>query len=147
MRNKKYYTKDGNQPEIRKIEEDPVVEQAGKKIHWKQFTKEANVDVEIYPTLEKYKGILPESMFDNKAWEGEIESFGDKRTVEDRRIALDNMWLSMPLELRRQYGHNKDAFLEDLPNLDKKIKQARELEIQKAKEIAKHNIEEPQKKE
>lgn len=103
-----------------KYEENPYSIKAGKKIFWREFTKEANQDCEIYPTLEKY-GMLPESMFDNKAFEGDIEAFGNLRTALDRQIAIDNMWLSMPLEMRRKYGHNKNAFLDDLPNIQKEI--------------------------
>lgn len=101
-------------------EEDPVVEKAGKTIHWKEFTKEANVDCEIYPTLAKY-GMLKEEMFDNKAFVGDIEAYGDLRASKDRELAIEKMWLSMPIELRAQYGHNKNLFLDDLPNLHDKL--------------------------
>lgn len=111
-------------------EEDPVVEKAGKTIHWKEFTKEANVDCEIYPTLAKY-GMLKEEMFDNKAFVGDIEAYGDLRASKDRELAIEKMWLSMPIKLRAQYGHNKNLFLDDLPNLhDKLLKEIKEKEQQ-----------------
>lgn len=103
-----------------KYDVDPVVIKAGKIIHWAKYTEEANVDCEIYPTLEKY-GMLKEEMFDNKAFVGDIEAYGDLRASKDRELKIEQMWLSMPLELREKYGHNKNLFLDDLPNLHNQL--------------------------
>lgn len=116
-----------------KYEENPYSIKAGKKIYWREFTQAANQDCEVYPTLAKY-GMLPETIFDNKAFDGDIEAYGDLRTSLDRQVAIENMWLSMPLEMRRKYGHNKNAFLDDLPNLYKQITEKQEAEAKAQQE-------------
>ena len=88
---------------------------AGKKINVYQSIQENREDTEIYPTLEKY-GCIEDTI---KAMEkNKQEIYQDLRGIKDLRGVLQqqqeaqNLWDNLPLEVRREFGHNSNEFME-----------------------------------
>lgn len=111
---------------ITKYDQDEYFVKKGKKIFIKEFTKLANEDCEIYPTLEKY-GLttpeqLPEKMFDNQAFVGDLEDFKDLRTSLDRQIKAKQMWENLPLSIRDKFGHDINRFVDESPKFLEELK-------------------------
>lgn len=111
---------------IVKYDENPFIIKKGQKIFIKEFTKQANQDCEIYPTLEKY-GLttpeqLPEKMFDNQAYIGDLEEFQDLRTNLDRQLKAKQMWQNLPLTIREKFGHDINRFIDESPKFLEELK-------------------------
>lgn len=110
---------------ITKYNQDEYFVKKGKKIFIKEFTKLANEDCEIYPTLEKY-GLqtpeqLPEKMFDNQAFVGDLEEFKDLRTSLDKQIKAKQMWDNLPLSIRDKFGNDIHRFVDESPKFLKEL--------------------------
>lgn len=97
---------------------------AGKKINIYNLIQEGRDDTEIYPTLEKY-GCIDRLMLTGDKLK---EAYGDMTNAMDLRNSLDQMkaaqevWLNLPLEVRRDHNHNIHEFLENgMDYMKKKI--------------------------
>lgn len=109
-------------------DDNPYVIKCGKKVYWKEYTETAQRegDVEIYPTLKKYglqtPDMLPEKMFDNQAFIGDLEEFGDLRQNLDRKVKAEQMWLNLPIKIREKFGHSIDNFIDGAPKFLEELK-------------------------
>ena len=104
---------------------DPKLIKYGKEIDVKTWIHENNVDCEIYETLEKY-GTVKMAKADHEGIVGDMEKL-DLRQALDRKIASENLWASLPLDVRKEFNHNVDEFMEKgLEWAKNKVKEANE---------------------
>lgn len=113
--------------------EEIKVTKAGKEINVYNFIQESREDTEIYPTLEKYGCI------DRMIMNGE-DVYQDLRNIKDLRNTMEQvqqanvLWNNLPLDIRKEFGHNQKEFMEKGEEwLSKKIKQ-NEQQIEKPQE-------------
>lgn len=131
-------------PDIRekrkKINVKAVVEQAGKKINWKKFTQENNVDLDIYEVREKYDGQYANRLkYDAEIEKAEIDHTMTLEKVYERNKAIRNQWLSLPLEVRKEFDNDINNFTDNgqkwLNDKVQKIVQERKEKEAKIKEL------------
>lgn len=90
----------------------------GKKINQYDEIQAARADTEIYPTLEKY-GCMQNAMtvLEDPSKRQELyEDFNEMlnlRDVHDRQRAADNLWESLPLQIRNQFNHDPLEFMQN----------------------------------
>lgn len=78
-------------------------------INWRDYIRANNVDVELYATLKKY-GCIKEQQLNAKALYGEFEEFADMTGAHNKRVELDRMFKSLPLETRAMFNNDIDEF-------------------------------------
>lgn len=74
--------------------------------------QEAREDTEIIPTLKKY-GCIPVQTVDNNSMYQNFTDAQDLRGVLDRKIAAENAFYQLPVEVRREFDHNIDRFMKE----------------------------------
>lgn len=119
-----------------------TVDQAGKKINWKKFTQENNVDLDIYEVRAKYDGEYRNRLkYDPEIELAEIDHTMTLEKVFERNKAVKNQWLSLPEEVRKEFNNDVNEFVDRGQTwLDQKVK------VIKAKEKAiRDQIEKSQK--
>lgn len=79
------------------------------KIFWKEYIANNNVDVEIYDTLKKY-GCIKEEQLNAHGVAGEFEEFAEMTGAHNKRVELERMFNSLPLETRAMFNHSIDDF-------------------------------------
>lgn len=89
---------------------NPKIIKFGKEIDVRTWINENNIDCEIYETMEKY-GTMKAQKADIIAIKGDLEKL-DLRNALDRKIAIENSWKSLPLEIRKEFDHDPDKFME-----------------------------------
>lgn len=104
-------TKTSDYDPKQKFDQEISVMKAGQKIIWKDYIRENNVDCEIYPTLEKY-GCLKPIELNIELLHGDMSEFSDLRTNLDRKIKADKMWRGLPLDIRAQFNHDINEFID-----------------------------------
>lgn len=100
-----------------------MLKKAGETYNVYDRIQAANVDVDIYETLEKY-GMLPtrENAAELLASRGE-QIYGEMVNFEHPQEAIDRAnetWETLPLEIREQFGHDKRRFIKEGPEWIKK---------------------------
>lgn len=104
----------------------PKLKKAGKEFDVHDWIQEGREDTEIYATLEKY-GCLDRMETDANTLYGDMSEISDLRNVIEQAQRADEMWNSLPLELRREFQHNKSLFMENGKDyLEKIIKKSKE---------------------
>lgn len=88
------------------------ITKAGKKINVNQWIQESKDDTEIYSMIEKYHGDINAIPKEFGGIIGDLTEYKDLRTVMDKEIKAKEMWESLPLKLRAEFGNNKYEFLE-----------------------------------
>lgn len=88
------------------------ITKAGKKINVNQWIQESKDDTEIYAMIEKYHGDINAIPKEFGGIIGDLTEYQDLRTVMDKEIKAKEMWESLPLKLRAEFGNNKYEFLE-----------------------------------
>lgn len=85
----------------------------GKKVNIYNLIQESREDTEIYGTLEKYGCIKTQKLSATELAEayGDFRNAADLRTSIEQVKAADDLWYSLPLEMRREFGHSKAEFL------------------------------------
>lgn len=86
-----------------------VVTRGKEKIEWRSYIRQNNIDVEIYPTLKKY-GCLKEEQLNAHGIAGEFEEFQDITGAHNKKVELERMFNSLPLETRALFNHSIDDF-------------------------------------
>lgn len=74
--------------------------------------QEAREDTEIIPTLEKY-GCIPVQSYDSEALYQDFTNATDLRGVLDRKIAAENAFYQLPLDVRKEFDNNIDRFMRE----------------------------------
>lgn len=72
--------------------------------------QEAREDTEIIPTLKKY-GCIPVQGYDSEALYQDFTQAQDLRGALDRKIAAENAFYQLPVEVRREFDNNIDRFM------------------------------------
>ena len=85
---------------------------AGKTFNMYDFIQEGREDTEIMPTLEKY-GCIPVQQVDSASMYQDFTAAQDLRGVLDRKIAAENAFYNLPVEIRREFDHNIDNFMKN----------------------------------
>ncbi|QCS36102.1 minor capsid protein [Capybara microvirus Cap1_SP_124] len=119
------------------------VEKCGKKINVYDMIQENREDTEIYPTLEKY-GCIDKLMLNREElYEDftEIQKMQDLRGVNDYKIAAENAFYKLPIEIRKEFDNNINKFTSKGAEYINKLK-AEDLEKAAAKDIKITTIEE-----
>lgn len=83
----------------------------GQKINVYQAIQDAREDTELYPTLEKY-GCIDKLPIDHAKVYGDLTQIKDLKDIMQQQIDAENLWLSLPLDVRRQFNHSKAEFIE-----------------------------------
>lgn len=86
-----------------------VVTRGKEKIEWRSYIKNNNTDVEIYSTLKKY-GCIKEEQLNAHGIAGEFEEFADMTGAHNKKVELERMFNSLPLETRALFNHSIDDF-------------------------------------
>ena len=89
---------------------NPKLKKYGQELDVREWINENNVDCEIYETLEKY-GTVKQRQADLPQIVGEMEQL-DLRKFLDRQIATENLWKSLPLDVRKEFKNNENEFME-----------------------------------
>lgn len=88
-----------------------TVKMAGKEICWYDMIQEAREDTEIYPTLEKY-GSLEKIPMDAKKTCADFTEYKDLRSLKEQQIKANEMWTSLPWDIRAKFDNNIHTFIE-----------------------------------
>lgn len=98
------------------------IEKAGKRYNVYDAVQEANVDTDIYKTMEKY-GSLERMTIDKKQVYADISEIKDLRSLYEQDKKSKEIWLNLPLEIRQQFNNDRFMFAKDGENwLKEKIK-------------------------
>lgn len=121
-----------------KFNKDLRVTKAGKTFKMYDAIQEANVDTDIYEVARKYGMVGAETecaeMYMRKNLQNlteDMQEFQDLRAVLDKQIKAQNMWNDLPLELKKQFNHNVNEFMEQGPAWLEKENQKWQEEIKK----------------
>lgn len=108
---------------------NPKIIRAGQEIDVRTWIEEGREDTEIYPTLEKY-GCIDKLIVNTEQVYGDLTKILDLRSSIEQVKKADNLWNSLPLEIRKEFLGDKKRFMEEgLDWLKKKIEKEKE-EIQ-----------------
>lgn len=69
-------------------------------------------DTDIYETLKKYGSIEPLQRT-NQAMYGDFTTFKGLRNLQDQRIELEQLFENLPIEIRREFDHNINNFIQN----------------------------------
>lgn len=112
---------------------NPKLKKYGQELDVREWINENNVDCEIYETLEKY-GTIKQKPVDSIRIVGEMENL-DLRKYLDRKIAEEDLWKSLPIEIRKDFNNDPNKFMEEGLDYMKNKKAEEEAKIAKAAEI------------
>lgn len=91
--------------------ENIEITKAGKVINVYQAIQDAREDTEIYPTLERYGCIERLKLNTPEVYE-DIRNIKDLRSSMEQVQEANKLWESLPLEVRKEFGHSSKEFLE-----------------------------------
>lgn len=83
---------------------------AGKAFNVYDKIQENREDTEIYPTLEKY-GCIDRMMLDTRGVYADFQEFKGLREMKEQQIKADEMFNSLPLDVRIQFQNDKNLFM------------------------------------
>lgn len=95
--------------------EDPKITRKGKLVSLKEYTNTASIDTNIYEVMAKYNGdtqMTAEAMKNNAMYIS--EELADIKSMSDalnRQLAAKKAWAELPLEIRKEFGNNRQTFL------------------------------------
>lgn len=115
----------------------------GKKINVRQAINEANVDCEIYDTLERHNMIQTHNKQDISEIINDIGQINLMTSLEKIKKA-EEMWKNLPISIREEFKNDIHNFID---NGEKHFKNKIEQEIIKKEEEKKKAEEEKKKKE
>lgn len=116
-----------------------TLKKAGKEFNVYDWIQENREDTEIIPTLKKY-GCIPVQSQDTSTMYQDFTNASDLRGVLDKKIAAEQAFYNLPVEVRREFDHNIDKFMK---NGEKYIKDKIEKEKAEREKFNKNNIETP----
>lgn len=87
----------------------------GVKINNYEMIQAGRADTELYPTLEKYGCIKQEHLDVNKGNEiyGDLTEIKGLRSAMEQQKKAEELWQRLPLETRKDFGHNKYEFIDN----------------------------------
>ena len=94
------------------FDKNETLTKAGKTFCVYDKIQEAREDTEIIPTLKKY-GCIPVTTTDSASMYQDFTQAQDLRGVLDRKIAAENAFYNLPIEIRREFDHNIDRFIKE----------------------------------
>lgn len=89
-----------------------ILTKAGKTFNVYDKIQENREDTEIYPTLEKY-GCIDRMMLNTQGVYADFQEFKGLREMKDQQIKADEMFNSLPLDVRIQFQNDKNLFMRD----------------------------------
>lgn len=120
-------------------DKDVKITKAGKTFKMYDSIQEANVDTDIYEVAHKYgmegseKECAEAYMAKNLSQiSEEMQNYTDLRSVLDKKIAAQNMWQELPIDIRKQFNNDMNEFMDNGPKWIKNL-----VEKQKAEEAKK----------
>lgn len=90
-----------------------TLKKAGQEYNVYDMIQEAREDTELYPTLEKYGCIEGHMSLDSGKMYADFKEFKDLRTLKDMERKADEMFYSLPLEIRQKFNNDKSVFMRD----------------------------------
>lgn len=128
-----------------KFNKDICFVKYGKPIKIYDFIQESANEVDIYKNLEKYGSIQNAALIMSRKRPmiiADFEECMDLRSLEDKRIAIENIWNQLPTEEKDKFSNNIANFMDNgYEHYTNELKRINE-EIKKAKEINKPKKEE-----
>jgi len=123
----------------------PEITIKGKKIKVKDWINEGADEAGLYATLEKYGTINVTKTVEDEIY-GEIENM-DLLTATKKLEEGEKIWKELPLEIRREFGHDKKRFIDEGQEWAKrKTKENKEAyEKEQAEKLKKEDEEEQEK--
>lgn len=85
---------------------------AGKTFNVYDKIQENREDTEIYPTLEKY-GCIDRMMLNTQGVYADFQEFKGLREMKEQQIKADQMFNSLPLDVRIKFQNDKNLFMRD----------------------------------
>lgn len=85
---------------------------AGKTFNVYDKIQENREDTEIYPTLEKY-GCIDRMMLNTQGVYADFQEFKGLREMKEQQIKADQMFNSLPIDVRLQFQNDKNLFMRD----------------------------------
>lgn len=101
---------------------EPFVVKCGKIIKNREWIEEGREDTEVSKVLEKY-GVEGFKKMTEDAKMGiyaDISSVGDLRSNLEKVHQAEDLWKGLPLEIREEFNHDKNLFIETGLNWAKK---------------------------
>lgn len=90
----------------------PKLKKAGKEFDVHDFIQENREDTEIYPTLEKY-GSLEKITINSEVLYGDMTRIKGLRDIHEQIEESQQLWDSLPFEIRHEFQGNKRLFMEN----------------------------------
>lgn len=87
---------------------EETVEIKGHKVKIVDYIQEAESN-DIYYNLEKY-GCLDRITVDKQKLYGEFKEFISLRDIQDKMVKAENMWNTLPLDIREKFNNNMAEF-------------------------------------
>lgn len=104
---KRFYSPEENISQT--FSKDPKIKRNGKMISINDEIQKNREDTEIYPLIDKY-GCIEKIPMDTQVIQGDISSIKDLRSLKDQQIAVENLWNTLPLDVRKQFGNDLNNF-------------------------------------
>lgn len=105
---------------------NPKLKRAGQELDVRTWIEEGREDTEIYPTLEKY-GCIDKLIVNTQQVYGDLTEILDLRSSIEQIKKADELWKSLPLDMRKEFLGDKKRFMEEgLDWLKKKIEKEKE---------------------
>lgn len=89
-----------------------TLKKAGKEFNVYDKIQENSEDTEIYEVLEKY-GCIDKIILNKTDVYADFTNFKDLRGLKEQQIAANNMFYSLPLEVRQKFNNDKNIFVKD----------------------------------
>lgn len=89
-----------------------MIKQNGKMVNVYDMIQEARTDTEIYPTLYRY-GCLDKMQINAQDVYQEFDQLFTLRDIYEQKQKADELWASLPLEVRKEFNGNPQEFMQN----------------------------------
>ena len=113
MKNNKIFKGWAKKPsKIQHFDKDKItLTKAGKTFNVYQSIQEAREDTEILPTLQKY-GCIDRMITNHTQIIGDLTELSNLRSLHEMTKKSNEIWQSLPLEVRKEFNNNKNEFID-----------------------------------
>ena len=133
----KFWKYGDNKRTQQKFNKDITFIKYGKPIKIYDFIQESANETDIYKNLEKYGSIENALAIMNRIRPqimGDFEKLEDLRSIEEKRIQVENIWNQLPVEMKDKFNNNISDFMDNGYKFFKEMEQAEIEKIQKAQQ-------------
>lgn len=88
------------------------IDRLGKKVNLFDLIQEAKEESDVTLCMKKYGCITPLGVDLNKTYENYME-IKDLRDIYEAQKQADKLWDTLPIEVRSEFGNNKEDFMKN----------------------------------